>query len=132
MAFDYRVTLQVRHPNIDPQRIVAAIGLPPGRYWEAGEKRSTPKGESLPGTFRESYCYFDLGEGSDGQLADFLGHALGKLEHAAEFIAELRQTGGSVNFYVSWFLGPHGEVFDIDLLAAMARLGIDLGIEPAC
>ena len=132
MAFNYRVTLQVRHPDADPQRIVAAIGLLPGRYWAVGEERSTPKGQSLPGTHQESYCYFDLGEGNDGQLAEFLHQATGRLEHAAEFIAELRQTGGSFNFGVSWSPGPHGEVFDIELLAAMARLGIDLGIDPVC
>jgi hypothetical protein len=92
----------------------------------------TPKGTVLPGTYRESYCAFDLGEGEDGQLADFLRRTLARLEHAAAFISELRQTGGKLNFYVSWSPRGRGEVFDVELLAAMARLGIDLGIEPVC
>lgn len=132
MAFSYRVSLQVWHPDADPQRIVAAIGLPPVRCWAVGEERATPKGALLPGTYLESYCVFDLGDGSDGQLADFLRQALGKLEHAASFIGELRQSGGKLNFFVSWSPGERGEVFDVELLAAMAGLGIDLGIEPVC
>ena len=132
MTFSFRVSLQVRHPDADPQQIVAAIGLPLVRCWAVGEARATPKGALLPGTYRDSYCVFDLGDGRDGQLTDFLRQALGKLEHAAAFIGELRQTGGRLNFFVSWSPGERGEIFDVELLAAMARLGIDLGIEPVC
>jgi hypothetical protein len=130
MAFNYGVSLQVRHPNADPRSVVAGIGLSPLRSWAVGEERATPKGIPLPGTYGEGYCVFDLGQGSDGELADFLREALVKLEHAATFIGEFRRTGGKLNFFVSWSPGERGEVFDVELLAKMARLGIDLGIEP--
>lgn len=130
MAFSYTVSLQVKHPDADPRKIIAGIGLPPSRSWAVGERRATPKGTPLPGTYRESYCIFPLGGKDDGELADFLRIVLGQLEHAAAFISELRRTGGRLNFFVSWSLGDRGEVFDIELLANMARLGIDLGIEP--
>lgn len=132
MAFSYSVSLQVKHPNAEPQKMIEGIGLPAARSWAMGEERVTPKGTSLPGTHRESYCDFHLGEGVDGQLASFLRRTLNELEHAAEFIHDLRETGGKVNLYVSWYPGHPGEVFDIELLAAMARLGIDLGIEFFC
>lgn len=132
MAFSYRVSLQVRHPDADPETMIAGIGRTAHRYWTAGEARTTPKGTPLPGTYRESYCLFDFGESEDGQLAAFLRRTLVELGHAAEFISDLRRTGGKVSCYVSWFPGDHGEVFDVDLLADMARLGIDLGIEPVC
>ncbi len=112
--------------------MIAGIGRTARRYWTVGEARTTPKGTPLPGTYRESYCLFDLGESDDGQLADFLRQTLVELEHASEFISDLRRTGGKVSYYVSWFPGDHGEVFDVDLIAAIARLGIDLGIEPVC
>ena len=130
MSFSYRVSLQVRHPNADPQWMVAGIGLPPLRCWAVGQERETPEGAPLPGTYRESYCVFNLGEGDDGELADFLRETLRRLEHAADFIGELRRTGGKVNFFVSWSPGARGEVFDVELMANMARLGIDLGIDP--
>lgn len=132
MAFSYRVTLQVRHPDVDPETIMTAIGRTARRYWRVGEDRMTLADTPLSGTYRESYCVFDLGEGEDGQLAAFLRRTLMQLEHAADFIADLRRTGGKVNYYVSWSPGDHGEIFDVDLIADMARLGIDLGIEPIC
>jgi hypothetical protein len=130
MAFHYSVSLQVRHPSADPQAIALGIGLPASRCWAVGGQRVTPKGALLTGTYRESYCAFDLGSEDDGELADFLRNALARLEQSALFLTELRATGGALNFFVSWSPGERGEVFDVALLADMARLGIDLGIEP--
>ena len=132
MAFSYRVSLQVKHPDADPKSMTVGIGLPAKRSWSAGEERQTPKGTSLSGRYRESYCVFDLGAGRDGELANFLRRTIGELEHAAAFIGELRRTGGKLTFFISWSPGERGEVFDVELLAALARLGIDLGVEPIC
>lgn len=115
---------------MDPQVMVAGIGLSPSRSWAVGELRSTPKGSRLPGTYQESYCSFNLGDRDDGELAAFLNETLDALEPSASFISELRKTDGMINFYISWSVGQRGEVFDTKLLARMARLGIDLGIEP--
>ncbi|MDF2638242.1 MAG: hypothetical protein K0R64_1226 [Novosphingobium lindaniclasticum] len=90
----------------------------------------TPNGTRLDGKYRESYCFFQLGGSDDGELANFLAAALQKLESQAAFINHLRGSGGKVSFFVSWTPGDRGEVFDVQLLADMARLGIDLGIEP--
>ncbi|NYF31096.1 MULTISPECIES: hypothetical protein [Sphingopyxis] len=130
MAFSYRVSLQVRHPYADPQRIIKGIGLPFVRSWAAGERRATPNGKLLPGAYTESYCAFDIGKGDDGELADFLRQTLKRIAPSAAFIAELRQTGGTLNFFITWTPGERGEVFDVTLLTDMARLGIALGIEP--
>ena len=130
MSFSYRVSLQVRHPYADPQRIIKGIGFPLVRSWAAGERRATPKGTLLLGAYTESYCAFDIGAGDDGELADFLRRTLTRMDSSAAFIAELRQTGGTLSFFITWTLGEKGEVFDVNLLTDMARLGIDLGIEP--
>lgn len=112
--------------------MIAGIGRSARRSWKVGEERTTPIGRPLHGTYRESYCVFDLGEGEDGELAAFLRLTLAELEHAAAFIGDVRRTGGKVSYYVSWSPGDHGETFSVDLIADMARLGIDLGIEPVC
>lgn len=130
MAFSYTVSLQVRHPNADPKSIIAGLGLSPSRFWNAGDQRVTPTGTQLTGTYPESYCVFYLGDGDDGELAEFLRVTLRSLEHAAAFISELRRTGGTLNFHVSWSTGDRGEIFGVELLADMARFGVDLGIEP--
>jgi hypothetical protein len=104
--------------------------LVPSRFWARGDQRETPKGTPLPGTYPESYCVFHLGDRDDGELANFLREILAKLEHVAAFTRELRRIGGRVSFHISWSAGDRGEVFDVELLANMARLGIDLDIDP--
>lgn len=130
MAFCYRVSLQVKHPYAEPRRIIAAIALPSVRSWAAGERRSTPTGRLLPGAYTESHCAFDIGEGNDGELASLLRRTLDRIEPSAAFISELRKTGGEFHFFITWTPGERGDVFDANLLNDMARLGIDLGIEP--
>ena len=68
--------------------------------------------------------------GDDGELAALLGRAAAELEGVKSLFRDLRATGGSINFYVYWTVGGRGEVFDVALLSSIARLGIDLGIEP--
>jgi len=98
MSNSYSVSLQVWHPDANPESIKAGIGLPASRSWEAGDQRTTPKGTVLNGTYRESYCLFDLGNGGGEGLGKFLADVLIKLENNAPFIWQLRQTGGRVAF----------------------------------
>lgn len=130
MAFSYRVDLQIWHPTANPNDITQSLGRTPVRSWAAGEPRRTPVGNALPGTQRETYCAFDIGQGDDGELAACLSSAVADLIGNAPLFHELRATGGKVSFYVTWLPGQRGEVFDIELLSSIARLGIDLGIEP--
>jgi hypothetical protein len=130
MAFEYRVTLQIFHPSADPSDIVQRIGRTADHSWAVGEPRQTPSGRALEGAYRETYCVFEIGRGDDGELAALLGRAAAELEGAKSLFRDLRATGGSINFYVYWTVGGRGEVFDVALLSSIARLGIDLGIEP--
>jgi hypothetical protein len=131
MSNSYIVSLQVWHPDADPEYIVAGLDLPPRRYWKVGDQRTTPNGDLLDGENPTTYCIFDLGDGEDKELSSFLEEILVKLEIHAAFIWQLRRTGGKVSFFVLWTPGDHrGESFDVDLLSSMARIGIDLGIEP--
>ncbi len=130
MAFDYRVSLQVHHPYADPADIADGLAIPASRSCKVGDRRSTPKGTELSGRYRETYCLFRLGGGNDGELANCLRDAVRTLQPAAQYLDWLRETGGKMNFYVGWTVGSHGEVFDTRLLAEIAQLGIDLGIEP--
>lgn len=106
------------------------MGRTPVRSWAVGEPRRTPAGTPLEGFYRETYCAFHIGRGEDGELARLLGKAVAELEGVRTLFRDLRETGGSINFYVTWTAGEHGEVFDAALLSNIAQLGIDLGIEP--
>ena len=130
MAFHYRVSLQIRHPSADPSDIIQGLGRKPSRHWAAGDARKTPTGTALSGTYPETYCAFPLGGGEDGELALCLSEAVAELTEATAFFHDLRETGGSITFYVTWGAGDRGEVFGVDLLSRIANLGVDLGIEP--
>ncbi|HEX2811489.1 MAG TPA: hypothetical protein VHO04_02305 [Sphingopyxis sp.] len=130
MSFSYDISLQVRHPDADPNDIVRGVGLPVKRSWAAGEPRSTPRGTALSGHRDASYCAFDLGAGDDGELAERLRAIVATLVPKQDFLLGLRATGGSINLFITWTVGERGEMFDCSLLSGLARLGIDLGIEP--
>jgi hypothetical protein len=127
--FEYYVSFRATHPTLDPAEIAAQIGLEAKVNWVAGEPRKTPKGTSLGGTGEESYCAFHIGSSDDGTLSECLKAAVAQLKRAAHFLRDIRATGGSLMFYVSWHTnGNTGEVFETALLKDMADLGIDLGI----
>jgi hypothetical protein len=127
--FGYSVALRVKHPHLDPTAISNELGLVPTTSWKVGDPRQTPKGATLEGVRKETYCSFDFGRGEDGELAQCLLEAVGALTPQRIFLREIRSTGGSMYFYVFWYPnGDTGEMFEIDLLMNMADLGIGLGI----
>ena len=127
--FEYYVSFRATHPTLDPAEIAGQLGLEAKVSWAAGAPRKTPKGTPLGGLREESYCAFTIGSSDDGALAECLEAAVARLRHAGDFLREIRATGGSLMFYVSWFTdGDTGEVFDAALLRDMADLGIELGI----
>lgn len=130
MSFVYRVSLQVRHPTADPNDIIRRLDRRALRSCAVGEPRQASNGRALGGTYRETYCLFDIGRGEDGELADCLRDAVVELGAGKALFQELRATGGSVAFYVDWTPSGRGEVFDAALMSSIADLGIDLGIDP--
>lgn len=127
--FRYHVSLQVRHPTMDAERIGAALGLAQSHGWSVGDLRATPDGTVLGGIRPESYCSFVLGAGENGALARCLDTAVEMLTPRGDALREIAKTGGSTNFFVFWYPnGDTGEVFTAILLRRIADLGIDLGI----
>ena len=51
----YSVALRIRHPDMDPQDVTAALGIEPKHAWRAGEARRTPVGTPLTGVYRDTY-----------------------------------------------------------------------------
>lgn len=120
---------------MDPERISAAVGISPFRYWKVGEPRVSPKGLSLPGENRESFWAAALHEErnlSSEQIAleDFLFAACTRFAHLKEFFREVTETGGYVEFFVGWF-GPSmfGASFEPKLMREAAELNIAIGLD---
>ena len=54
-AYEFTISLRIRHPTIDPATISATLGLEPQHTWLAGQARCDPGGAELGGTYRDSY-----------------------------------------------------------------------------
>ena len=127
--FDYSVNLRVKHPSRHPDAIATDLAMSPRTAWNVGEPRVSASGRLLGGTRTETYCWFPMGDGHDGELARCLSDALLELETRVNAVRALKATGGTIQFYVFWYPnGDTGQVFDTALLSRMAALGIDLGI----
>ena len=132
------ISLRIFHPTIDPTRITEVLGREPTRASWAGAPRTTRKGDPLPGTYRESYWTSGRLRGgewapeswSSRDLTTGIEELLWELAEHKRFFAELRSEGGTVEFFIGWFLdGMTGEVFRHDLLRKLADLQVDLSFD---
>lgn len=48
----FSLAVAVRHPDIDPQEITAALDRTPYQSWQAGAPRRTPSGHPMPSVGR--------------------------------------------------------------------------------
>lgn len=134
-AYDFAVSLRVRHPAVSPEEITRELGLQPWHAWKAGDPRRTPRGEPLEGTYRESYWSVQLVEeprisSEELQLEGFLLRTLGQLASSQEFFKRLQAEGGTVEFAVSVF-GQENFTMDFSpaLLTAVGRLGFGIALD---
>ena len=132
--YKYSVSLRFRHPEIDPMIISKNIGIKPSRSWKAGESRTTPQGEELGGTNKETYWTGPLHSGKSVYsrkivLEDFLLKTIDELEHKNKFIKKLLRSGGEVEFFIGIF-GDRDYGFEInrDIINKLGIIGISLGI----
>ncbi|MBG0810839.1 DUF4279 domain-containing protein [Methylosinus sp. H3A] len=130
--YSYVVTLRVRHPDIDPRHITAALGIEPEWTWRAGEARRTRVGTPLSGVYKLSYWYATLCEAEyrERGLVEALNELLDRLSPFREYFESIRSAGGHIEFFIGWtFYHNSGEVFEPELLARLANLHIALSLD---
>jgi hypothetical protein len=115
---------------MDPDFICSNLGMDAAIKWKVGNERKTPKGRPLIGKYEDTYCVFDLELSENMTLADFLKFSNSKLYNHREFLKSIRNSGGTLEYYIAWFFNSNcGEQFDFELLKQLVDLGIELGIE---
>ena len=130
--YSHQISLRIWHPSIDPSVISGQLGLKPSVTHRAGERRATPKGRPLDGTYAESYWHsdpFNYGEysSSDSIAEDVLLDVCKHLEPRKQFLLLLREQGARLHVQVSSF-GVRNYAFEFspELLFAFAALGLSL------
>ena len=127
--YAFKLSLRVSHASIDPAKISDELQIAPSRAWRAGDAKTTPKGNQLPGHRKHSYWTAGLGEGSDA-LPDALDAALKRLAPHRAFFHQVRSEGGRAEFFIGWFFDRmSGDVFPWELLSRAADLKIDLSFD---
>ena len=130
--YQYKISLRVRHPSMDPAEITATLGLTPSRSWRAHEPRTRPRGQPLEGIWPETYWTARVleGEWPGKKLPNAIGELLDRLVLSKSFFEKVRSEGGSIEFFIGWFFdGNSGDVFDCGLLARIADLKINLSLD---
>lgn len=134
-AYEFTLSLRVRHPAIDPARITQALGIEPQHVWRAGQRRSDPAGQPLEGSHHDTYWMSRLIEdprlsGGASSVESLLEQTLARLRRSQPLFDELRAGGGVAELDLILFAR---ENFRLDLsgdsLAALHRLGLQVAVE---
>jgi hypothetical protein len=133
--YEFTISLRIRHPTVDPDRITKALGIEPQHTWKAGDPRRDPGGEELEGDYRESYWMgrlMDAPQLSSGRLSveTVLQRTLDQLRRSHEFLDELNTNGGVAELQVSLYARENFRLeLPADSLALLSRLRVSVVLD---
>jgi Domain of unknown function (DUF4279) len=134
-AYEFTVSLRIRHPTMDPSRITETLGVNPQHTWRAGDPRRDPGGGELEGMHRDSYWMGRLMD--DPQLSSqsvsvegMLLQTLVQLERSRQLFERIQAEGGVAELHVSLFARTNFRLeLPADSLASLGRLGLAIALE---
>jgi molybdopterin synthase catalytic subunit len=123
------VDLFIVHPTLTPAEIDAGLGLVAQIAHRVGDRRMTPKGTLLAGTYQDTRWRYSIRHEVRAQhFADKVAELLARLEPHKPFLADLRATGGTATVNVVFLDGYFGDALPPRTLAKLAELQLRLGI----
>jgi len=128
----FNVDVLISHPVMTPDEITSRLGFEPHSFHCAGEQITTPQGKPVgSGVYHDTrwrHCFYL--ESHDQWFLFGIDEMIEILVPHASFFADLRETGGSASVNIS-FLGDgyHGDNVPWQMLAKLAELKIDLGVQ---
>jgi hypothetical protein len=129
----YKLSFQMRHPDLDLEEVCKRLGLTPQHIWKAGDRRRTPKGTVLDGYRDASYCSIRFDDDTEGSLPDKINSAIARLNRRRSVLEEVSSSGGRLSFFIGWFsTGDSGDTIDWKSLESLAELKINLELNVYC
>lgn len=136
--YEFTISLRIRHPTVNPDRITKELGIEPQHTWKAGEARRGDTGEQLEGVYHQSYWTGRLMDkpqlsSERATVESVLLQTLSQLSRSHDFLQQLSTDGGTAELVVSMFTRG---VFRLDLspessaLLGRLRLTIAFDIHP--
>jgi hypothetical protein len=126
----FYLDLFVVHPSIDPCEITAALGLEPSKLHRVGDRRATPKGNLLEGTYTDTRWRHSVRHEIRSRLfASKVDEFLNRLLPHRDFLHQLQATGGEATLIVYFIDGYFADSITNKTLSKMVDLQLDWGIE---
>jgi Domain of unknown function (DUF4279) len=130
IARSFKVSLGIRHPDIDPAEISKAIDLIPTRATRAGAPRTTPTGDGLKGKYEISYWTHSFDVQGALELGTILQDLAVQLQRHERFFHRVVKDGGTVELFCGvWAAGNWDEIISRSLMSQLAALHIDLRLD---
>lgn len=132
-SFKYEACLRITHPEIDPETVTKRLNINPTISHKAGDSRRTPKGNSLPGFNKETFWMHVIDAEISDQSKSLLSLLVDmnqRISFAQDYLREIEETGGSIEYFIGWFSGVNsGDVFNWQFLEKCAALRISLAFD---
>lgn len=129
-GYQYRVSLRIRHPLAHPDDITIALGLEPKIREIVGVPRLRQNGRWSP-VPTLTYWVYEVTTPDDLSIEEMLTTQLEFLEPRKEYLQSLIGTGGSVEFFVGFFVDDSncGFMLSPELLSQCGSLGIAIDFD---
>lgn len=126
----FRLRILIRHRDMDPAKITAALCLAPNVQQKAGDPRVTPRGIAIPGRYARSIWSHSFGVDGERMVTPALINLLGILEQKRPFFEELKRNDAetSVLIDLSGFFNVACELSS-EAMQRLADLGVEFGFE---
>jgi hypothetical protein len=126
----FYLDLFIVHPLIDPREITAALGLEPSNVHRVSDRRATPKGRLLEGTYPDTRWRHSVRHEIRSRLfASKVDEFLDRLVPHRDFFHQLRATAGQATLIVYFIDGYFADSIGNKILSKMVDLQLDWGIE---
>jgi len=124
------IALLIRHPSMDLSVLTKQLQTEPLRTWQAGSSRLGPKGDPLPGLWRDSAWTKVWGFGAGTDLADAIEEVLLACRAGSQLFHAVKADNGTAEIVCRLDGGTHqGTTISLETLARLTGLSLELGLE---
>lgn len=130
MGSNFTLSLRIWHPSMLSKEIMFRVGMKATHAHDVGAQRRTPSGEELVGTYRETYCSFNISKGEaenlDNTISNFCVANLDK----SDDLSEILRSGGRIELFIGLFVNENfGIELDPVVMGALSRARISLAFD---
>jgi hypothetical protein len=126
----FDIVLLIRHPSLDPAIISARLGLDAFRSWKAGDPRTTPTGQALPGRHANSCWNYVFHYEDTDRFSTAIEVILGTMKGHKPLLDQIDKTGGTTELFLQLPGDANvGDGLSWSVLKRFAELKIGLSVE---